>query len=64
MSDTAMHGRVALVTGAASGIGAAAVARLRADGATVATLYYDTNGNGQKYVGSQNNPFCKDYLHP
>lgn len=33
-----MQGRVALVTGAASGIGAAVVATLRAEGATVATL--------------------------
>lgn len=33
-----MQGRVVLVTGAASGIGGAAVARLRAEGAIVATL--------------------------
>ena len=38
MSETAMQGRVVLVTGAASGIGAAVVARLRADGARVAAL--------------------------
>jgi len=47
MSDTAMHGRVALVTGAASGIGAAVVARLRADGATVATLDHVASDGGQ-----------------
>lgn len=38
MSDAGMQGRVVLVTGAASGIGAAVVAQLRADGATVAAL--------------------------
>ena len=38
MNETGMMGRTVLVTGAASGIGAAVVARLRADGARVAAL--------------------------
>ncbi|WNH48158.1 SDR family NAD(P)-dependent oxidoreductase [Stenotrophomonas aracearum] len=38
MSEAGMQGRAVLVTGAASGIGAAVVARLRADGARVAAL--------------------------
>jgi NAD(P)-dependent dehydrogenase (short-subunit alcohol dehydrogenase family) len=38
MSGSSMRGLAALVTGAASGIGAAAAARLRADGARVAGL--------------------------
>lgn len=38
MNGTGMTGRTVLVTGAASGIGAAVVARLRADGARVAAL--------------------------
>jgi NAD(P)-dependent dehydrogenase (short-subunit alcohol dehydrogenase family) len=38
MSEAGMQGRTVLVTGAASGIGAAVVTRLRADGARVAAL--------------------------
>lgn len=38
MSEAGMTGRTVLVTGAASGIGAAVVARLRSDGARVAAL--------------------------
>ncbi|KRG40423.1 hypothetical protein ARC20_01380 [Stenotrophomonas panacihumi] len=38
MADGVMHGEVVLVSGAASGIGAAVVQRLRAEGARVAAL--------------------------
>ena len=38
MSEGGMHGKAALVTGAASGIGAAVVSRLRREGARVAGL--------------------------
>ncbi|MEG2803276.1 SDR family oxidoreductase [Stenotrophomonas sp.] len=38
MNEVTMQGRAVLVTGAASGIGAAVVARLQADGARVAAL--------------------------
>ncbi len=43
-NDDRFSGRVALVTGAASGIGAAAARRLLAEGARVAT--YDLSGDG------------------
>jgi len=38
MSDGALHGKVAIVTGGSSGIGAAIVARFRAEGATAVAL--------------------------
>lgn len=45
-----MQGRTALVTGAANGIGAAVVARLRAEGATVAVLDQVAAGGGHASV--------------
>ena len=38
MSDGALHGKVAIVTGGSSGIGAAIVARFRSEGATAVAL--------------------------
>lgn len=51
MNEYDLRGRVALVTGGASGLGAAAVASLRAAGARVAIFDRETNGIGGAIAG-------------
>ena len=53
MTKEPFKGKVAVVTGAASGLGLAIAERLAADGASVVVTFVDSSGNLQMLAGHE-----------